>query len=443
MRCRVLVLAALCGCIEVPGPAPVVCAPGADRDGDGWACDARLPDCDDDDDAIHPGADEIAGDGVDQDCLRGDPSPDEMLAGVVVDLTGDNPEVQMPGGWVRFPSTGARFPDELVVGLLAWDVLYDGPGAATGMGMALDPLFRTPDVVDAPELQVVATGPAIGIASLTWADDAGGTPIEGTSYLWFFPDGRIVRHDRVDVQEAITGTDLDLSAYVTLAAGPFTHLRWNGLAGGVPVDADTESELWSAGPEQDGFLCLYDEVSGGMTGFGWYTEGAGAGPRATAGSGGVTFRWDWVRGGTEIDPISYYLASVTFYEASGVRTRCDVSLRDLGLFDGDVLDPRGAAVLGELDGASVGRFLFSMQSTEPYAEAVALDPDVSLPVHAVIPGDEVDGVTVWLDGVQLAAGVDYLRQYGDAGTGVIEVFLYLPAIDADQVLRVAARGGEP
>lgn len=41
------------------------CAPLADRDGDGLVA---ADDCDDDDATVFPGADEVAGDGVDQDC---------------------------------------------------------------------------------------------------------------------------------------------------------------------------------------------------------------------------------------------------------------------------------------------------------------------------------------------------------------------------------------
>jgi hypothetical protein len=359
MRCRALVLAALAaGCVEVPGPAPVVCDTGEDGDGDGWACDARLPDCDDGDAAIHPGADEVPGDGLDQDCLGGDASPSDLLPGVEIDDPDTSPSVRMPGAYVGFPTTGARYPDELIVESLGQDIL-------ASMGIAIDPLFRTGDVADAPRLEVTATGPALGMAYLSWAEDVGGASVEGSTHLWFFPDGRIVRNDRIDLLEAITGTDLDLSTYVSFAAGPFTHLRWPELVGGVPIDGDVETELWSGGPEMDGWLCLYDQVGGAMAGFGWLTDGFGGGPRAWSGLGAVSLGWDFERDAAQIGPGNYYLASVTFVGAAGAGPRCQLTEKEIGLLDGDVLEATEGTLGNELDGGIAGRFIFSVGSNLP------------------------------------------------------------------------------
>ncbi len=48
-----------------------------DRDGDGYAGSFGGGDCDDSNPAIHPGARDIPGDGIDQDCLAGDAKPPE------------------------------------------------------------------------------------------------------------------------------------------------------------------------------------------------------------------------------------------------------------------------------------------------------------------------------------------------------------------------------
>lgn len=444
MRCRALVLAALgAGCVEVPGPAPVVCRPGDDADGDGWACDARLPDCDDDDDAIHPGADDVADDGVDQDCLGGDARASELLTGARVDDSDVTPWAETAGASLTFPFTGVRYPEEMFVDAIAGDVLDTGDGAA-GMGLAIAPLFSTADVTDAPRLEVIAEGPALGIARLSWAqDDVGGAPVEATTNLWVFPDGRIVRNDIIDVSETIAGADLALSAYLALRAQEFTHLSWRGLPGGVPLDGDTPAELWVDDPWFDGWLCLYDQASGGMTGFGWSTPGEGAGPRATAGGGRVTFSWDWVRGATEIPAGSYAMATVTFAGAAGGGERCDVTPAELGFYDGDVFTPMGDAGAGEVDGSISGRFLFSMVTAEPFAEAVVSMPQDGASLHVTLAGNAEPGVAVWVDGTRLRAGIDYLRQYGDQDAGRLEVILYLPALEADQVIRVGGPGGEP
>lgn len=57
------------GCTSMPVGTDDVCAPPPDTDGDGYAAGA---DCDDGDASRHPGAFEICGDGVDQDCDGGD-----------------------------------------------------------------------------------------------------------------------------------------------------------------------------------------------------------------------------------------------------------------------------------------------------------------------------------------------------------------------------------
>ena len=53
----------LAGCLPLPGASQ-----GEDADGDGWTTDDDPPDCDDTDAATHPGAQDVANDGVDQDC---------------------------------------------------------------------------------------------------------------------------------------------------------------------------------------------------------------------------------------------------------------------------------------------------------------------------------------------------------------------------------------
>ena len=70
------------GCQSMPVGTDDVCAPPPDRDGDGSRADV---DCDDANPGIHPGAVDVCGDGVDQDCSGADAVCPGVDAGPPVD----------------------------------------------------------------------------------------------------------------------------------------------------------------------------------------------------------------------------------------------------------------------------------------------------------------------------------------------------------------------
>ena len=78
-------------CEVTEGPIDDPCA-SADLDGDGWPATPAGTDCDDRDAGVHPGARERCGDGVDQDCQQGD------LACSPTDEDGDGHGSQAQGG---------------------------------------------------------------------------------------------------------------------------------------------------------------------------------------------------------------------------------------------------------------------------------------------------------------------------------------------------------
>lgn len=99
----------------------------SDRDGDGYSALFGGPDCDDDDPAVHPGAAEIPGNGIDDNCLGGDRAPraaDDAAA----------PDADTP--------TGPRFEGNLLF-ILVDTTRGDRLGVA---GYAPDGRSRTPRI---------------------------------------------------------------------------------------------------------------------------------------------------------------------------------------------------------------------------------------------------------------------------------------------------------
>jgi hypothetical protein len=86
-----------------------LCAEPPDADGDGARADL---DCDDANPSIRPGAEEVCGDGVDQDCADGDaacPPPGDLGIPVEGDAAADPGDAALGGdGASGRPSAGAR-----------------------------------------------------------------------------------------------------------------------------------------------------------------------------------------------------------------------------------------------------------------------------------------------------------------------------------------------
>jgi hypothetical protein len=97
------------GCISMPIGVDDLCAESPDADGDGARADL---DCDDANPSIRPGAEEVCGDGVDQDCADGDaacPPPGDLGIPVEGDAAADPGDAALGGdGASGRPSAGAR-----------------------------------------------------------------------------------------------------------------------------------------------------------------------------------------------------------------------------------------------------------------------------------------------------------------------------------------------
>jgi hypothetical protein len=93
------------GCVVMPAGVDDVCMQASDGDGDGTAADL---DCDDTDAGRHPGASEVCGDGVDQDCDGSDFECGGGDAGLSPRGTAfDEPGGSLTGGCSTAPIAGA------------------------------------------------------------------------------------------------------------------------------------------------------------------------------------------------------------------------------------------------------------------------------------------------------------------------------------------------
>ncbi|WP_458777307.1 PilC/PilY family type IV pilus protein [Desulforhopalus sp. 52FAK] len=107
--------------------ADLICDPDlTDADGDGFSPSAG--DCDDTDSAIHPGATDICGDGIDQDCYDGDRICDVADTCIEISNTPLNSEVQAPPANIIFllDDSGSMDFTSLLVGSSGADGIFNG-----------------------------------------------------------------------------------------------------------------------------------------------------------------------------------------------------------------------------------------------------------------------------------------------------------------------------
>lgn len=444
MRCRALVLTALAGCVEVPGPRDS-CGPGDDRDadGDGWACDAPLADCNDGDPATHPGALEIAGDLIDQDCLGGDVSSDELLPGVSVERTSTLISVTMREHGITLPVRDDTYPYDVSELAPAAPLLFEEAHPERGMGVTIAPWFSTPGTTSS--MTIRGSGPALVSAEFTWgASSVGGELVDATGRLTFLPDGRIIRHEQLNLSGSLTAPDLRFGSFVSFVGDWFSSFEGPGDPAPQGLDPDTEAIVLTR-PDQDGWVCVFDSATGRRAVLGWVGFGdESSGGRISTGAGRVTLGFD-IRGPGDVAEAGLHRRTTVLELRAREAAGCDVDIAQLGLHEAsdiDVVFPTEAD--GGPDGWIPEEGLYGVRSDLGYVE-FDLDEDHHAPVfRARFVGEEEHGVTVWLDDRRLVAGVEYLRQFGEDAGSELEVTIAIAGELPDRSrIRIAAPGGEP
>jgi len=426
----------LVGCLSTPDPAPPpvpACFAGNDLDGDGWACDAALPDCDDDDAAIHPGAVDEPGDGVDGDCLDGDTSAGDLLEGVSVD-DASGFAIVTPTHRIVFDAGGTLMPLAIIERASGVDLLGGG-----GVRFALTPGFDTGSALGDVR-SVLARGPAFAQVYSGWTGSVGGEPVGGTFAMGVAPDGRVERLDESSTDHAVAGGPYDVTASTTLVATRFDAIDWGGSTAAVLV-AGADGEVWSS-LDESGWACV--SGTGRQVGMAWTGYGSGAsGPRivADAAAGTVTLAFDVARDQAELSPGGYGATTMWLLGDEG-------SCQDSADVGADVLArPTLTVSGGSLIDYADGELLHYFTADADHVELTVQD----LPHRAgmLFQGTFAaaatgHGVTVWRNDVRLAAGVDYLVQRDIEPNSEPRITVWIPRLllVGDRV-RIAVPGGEP
>jgi hypothetical protein len=463
------------GCLDIPAhhrdAAPIdpidayVCAAG-DGDCDGWPAvsasgRAAADDCNDADPAIYPGARDLPGDEVDQDCIDGAATTERAgVSGTVSALISEPLQIAF--------DSPSLMPSAMTIG--GTSALVFQPGATCpisneeGMGVSLYPAFAAHGRTEGPngQMELVRIGPAMATTRIRWSarvaasSDLGVPPencevenmVEGEITFTVTPGGVLVRDDYVTTTASVlscTGCPIGagttspiLATYLSLSSD-LTQWQAYGGPGSLPEELVLEPpQVYGVAVLRGG--CLSMPGGGYQVGLAWEQQNDARGLRikSTSPNPSTTFAFDWRRS-QEISAGDWRNTVALIAATGGGPAGCTMPV--LGSVDQRV-EPSNVFDVVYRRELAAWESTTSMTTGNARAQAVG-DIDHGFPLRA--PGLGEHGVTVWRrrtgepDFIRLTGGDDYLIQRDPDGAHVI----WLERLEAAAELWVGGPGHEP
>ncbi len=407
-------LLGLLGCPSpggAPKPEPCTHIPAyEDADGDGWGAAAAAPctpgsvsligDCDDQAADISPDAEEVCGDGFDNNCDGRGCAPEGELAPDLV-YTGQNPGDGL-GASLAVDDLDQDALPELLLGAPGWT---DRDGVVTGAVYVVEPLSGALSTVGDAERRIEGTmgDSELGASMVLLDDDGDGTPtlfLGAPSYgSPVTTDGRLYRFEDPGVGARSTA---EADGWID---APNAASRLGGALGAGDDDGDGRSSLAAADSGTDSAIwtATADFSPGSLVSSAW--TGAGAGELALLAS---DLNGDGLDDLVASNPAYETDRGRVWWMAAPWQAGGELSAASGTWHSGDVLELGAALAAGDLDGDGLEDLVIGAPRSASGAGAVFV-------VRADGGGVIQEEALVWLKGepdAELGSSIAVVRGGG-------------------------------